>query len=103
MEPEQDPDIGGDTLAALEAKPDGKKMTGKGGKTGDETGCLAAQRLHDEDRDRSLHRIGEKGQGRELLVAGAQYIGGADIAGADGPDIAMAGPAGEQQSEGNGT
>src|SRR6476661_1385437 len=71
VEAKQDPDIGGNPLATLEAEPNGKQMAGKGGKAGNEAGCLAAERLHDEDGYRGLQRIGNERQSRDLLVAGA--------------------------------
>ena len=47
-------------------------------------------------------RIEKKGQCGHLLVAGAQHVGGADIAGADRADIAQPGRLRQQQAKGNG-
>ncbi len=49
----------------------------------------------------TLAAIQQQGRQCQLLVAGAEHIGGADIAGADLADIAEAGEAGEDQAEGN--
>ena len=47
----------------------------------------------EEDRDGSLGAVAEHGRCREPLVAGAEHVGGADVAGADGADVAEAGEA----------
>ena len=56
----------------------------------------------EEHGRRALEPVAEEGGGGERLVAGPQHVGGADIARADGADVAEAGEAGEDQAEGNG-
>ena len=40
-----------------------------------------------QNRDRSLQKIKQKGQRRQILAAGAQNIGRANIAGADRAEV----------------
>ena len=55
----------------------------------------------DQDGGRAFQRVAQQRRGREPLAAGAQHIGGADIAGADCADVAEARRAGEDQAEGD--
>jgi len=48
---------------------------------------------------RAFGAVTQQGQGRRPFLAGAQHIGGADIAGADLAHIAAAGNPGEKQSK----
>jgi hypothetical protein len=52
-----------------------------------------------ENGDRSLERIGQQCGRGEFLVAGAQHIGGADVARSDLADIPKPGHAGQDQTE----
>ena len=56
----------------------------------------------DENRHRSLEHVAEEGRGRQALLARAQHIGRADIAGADAAQIRAAGEARQDDAEGNG-
>ena len=47
-------------------------------------------------------RVENNGKQRQGFVAGAQNVGGADVAGADFADVVVAGHAGQNQAEGNG-
>ena len=51
---------------------------------------------------RTLEHIAQQRRRGELLVAGAQHIGGADIAGADAAQILRAGETRENDAERNG-
>src|SRR5262245_65419116 len=50
-------------------------------------------------RERALERIADERRRREPLAAGAQHVGRADIAGADGADVGGAGEPRQDQSE----
>ena len=52
-------------------------------------------------RHGALERIEQQRRGGEALVAGAQHIGRADIAGADRADVAEAGDPRQDQAEGH--
>ena len=56
----------------------------------DDHGCGAFKRVADERRS------------REVFSAGAQHIGGADVAGADFTDVLRAGEAGDDEPERDG-
>ncbi len=53
----------------------------------------------DDDRERALEPVQNEGRGSEFFIAGPQDIGGADIAGTDGADIAEAGEQRKDQAE----
>ena len=55
----------------------------------------------DQHGGRALQHVEQEGGGGEPLVAGAQHVGGADVAGADLAHVAQPGGAGEQQAEGD--
>ena len=55
--------------------------------TGGERGIVSGEMRGREHRDRALEHVAEKRRRGETFAAGAQHIGGADIAGADGADI----------------
>ncbi len=97
---EQHADIGGDALAALELQPDRKQVSEEGAERGDHGGLRAAQRqARDGDGDGALQHVADQGCGGEALAAGAQHIGRADIAGADGADVAGARDFRQDQAE----
>ena len=54
-----------------------------------------------QHRGGALQRVAHQRRGREPLAAGAQHIGGADIARTDLADIAEPGEARENQAEGD--
>ena len=54
---------------------------------------------HEQDRGGALQHVAEQRRGREALAAGAQHVGRADIAGADGADVARAREPGQDQAE----
>src|SRR5690606_14623502 len=84
-----------------EPQPDRREMADEGGEAGEHGAVLAAQRAAEQHRRRTLEGVTEKGEAGERLVAGAQDIGCADIAGADGADIAEPAEAGQEQAEGD--
>src|SRR5262249_58029211 len=49
--------------------------------------------------DRALERVAQERQRGQPLAAGTQHVGGADIAGPDGADVASAGEPREQKTE----
>ena len=54
-----------------------------------------------QNRGGALEHVAEKRGGGERLAAGAQHIGGADIAGADRAQIGPAGRARQHDAEGD--
>src|SRR5207248_6544215 len=55
----------------------------------------------DQHRDRPLRAVEQQGRRGEPTPTGSQHVGRADIARADGADVANARSPGEQQPEGN--
>ena len=55
--------------------------------------------LDDKHRQRAFERIAEEGRRGEALAAGAQHIGGADVAGAERPDVGRAGKPRQDEAE----
>src|SRR5690606_9280132 len=100
-QPDQHAEIGGHALAALEAEPDREKMADEGAEAGDDRE-VAPPAARDEHRDGALQGIEEKGESGEPLVAGAQHIGGADVAGADLSYVAHSRGARDEEAERNG-
>ena len=86
-------------LPPLKAEPDREAVAEDGARPGQHRGLRAEPGVAEGRRQRALGEVEqERGQG-QALAAGAQHVGGADIARADGADVARAGPAGEQQAE----
>ena len=85
---QQEADIGGDALAALEAEPDREEVTEEGAERGrdrevvGEVAILGSIVIIDgEHGEGALERIAHERRRRKSLAAGAQDIGCADIAG----------------------
>ena len=78
-------------------------MTDQGSGTGDEAGNGAEQRREKGRGNTCLAGVENEGGGSEVLAAGAQHIGGADIARPDGTDIPQPGQARQHETEGNGS
>jgi hypothetical protein len=97
---DQHAEIGGDALAALEPEPDREEMTEKGAEAGPDRQVRRKMACY-QHGGRALQRIEQQCRGGKALVAGAQNIGGADVAGADLAHIAKSGSAGEQKPERN--
>ena len=74
-------------------------MAEKGTGRGDECELASAEMFHHQHRQRALERIAKKRCGCETLASGAQHIGGADIAGADGADVGGAGKPRQDEAE----
>ncbi len=102
MDGEQDTEESCDALAALEAEPDREDMADEGADAGGERRDRS-EPGGEQHGDRALQSVEEEGRGRELPVAGAQDVGRADIAGADGADVTEAGAARQHQAEGDRT
>jgi hypothetical protein len=51
---------------------------------------------HEQYDQRAFYGIQQQSCHRQALVAGAQHVGGADVARADGADVAQTSGAGEQ-------
>src|SRR5262245_52567692 len=83
----------------MEAEPHRKEMPQKGAESAEERGRFA-ELPADQDRGRAFQHVEEESERRELLAAGAQHIGGADIAGTDLPKIAVPAGLGQDQAEG---
>ena len=60
--------------------------------------CLLAPASGDQHRRPAFGQIEHQGQCRRTLAAGAQDVGGADIARADPADVAQTGEPGHQQT-----
>ena len=99
--PDQQADIDGDAFAAFEFEPDRKQMAEKSAEAGDERGIGSGEMRREQNRGGALERVAQQGRGGQTLAAGAQHIGGADIAGADGADVGRAGGARQDQPERN--
>ncbi len=76
-------------------------MTEKGAEAGRHGRVRTEMRSH-PDGGGALQQVEQERERGKALVAGAQDIGGADIAGADLTEIAEPGELGEEQSEGDG-
>ncbi len=61
--------------------------------------CLSGKMRGDKNGERALEHVADKRRRGQILAAGAQHIGGADIAGADGADVAAAGRARDDEAE----
>ena len=86
-QPDQHADIDGDALAAFEFQPDREQVAEKGAERRQHRGVGTAEIAGDDHRDRALQRVADQRRRGEALAAGAQHIGGADIAGADRAQI----------------
>ncbi len=95
----QHAEIGCDAFAALEVEPDRKEVAEKSAEPRRHRRQRTGIPGGDKHGGGALQHIEQKGGGGKALVAGAQHIGRADIAGADGAHIAEAGGPSEQQSE----
>jgi hypothetical protein len=72
-----------DALAAAEAQPDRVAMAHQhraGRDQLQQAVRIVEQETHQQDRGHALARVEQEGGGGEFLVAGAQHVGGADIA-----------------------
>ena len=74
-------------------------MAEEGAQAGDQRGVGRRKMRGEQDRGGALERVAQQGRGREALAAGAQHIGGADIARADGAHVGPAGGARQDQPE----
>ncbi len=69
-----------DTLAALEAQPDGKEMPKKSGKARHQGHAVARKRARQHDGERALAAVAQERGERGDFASGPEHIGGADIA-----------------------
>src|SRR3954453_15314061 len=98
-EAQDDAGGGRDTLAALEAEPEGEEVAEDGAGTR-RHGTGGPEPVEGgEGRDRTLEEVEQQGGEGQALAAGAQDVGGADVAGADGADVPQPRPAGEDEAE----
>ncbi len=65
-------------------------MAEKRAEAGDQREIAIEQGRRHQHRDGALEHVAQKRRGRKRLAAGAQHIGGADIAGADGAEVLRA-------------
>src|SRR5262249_36869607 len=98
-ESEQDAQIGRNALAAPELEPDWKEMPDEGAEASNKRKARIVGMDECEHRYRALERIADQRRGRQPLVAGAQHIGCADIAGADAAQILRARKARDDDAE----
>src|SRR5262249_10268161 len=99
---EQNADIGGNALAALELEPHWKEVADEGAEAGGERKAHIVGARECEHGNCTLERIAEQRRGRKPLAPGAQHVGGADIAGADVAQVLGTGRRGEDEAERNG-
>src|SRR5438309_1417986 len=97
-EAHDDAEIGRDPLAALETEPDGREVADQGGDGGELHGDREQPGGHHHG-GAPLRHVEQQSGGGEALAAGPQHVGGADIARADGAQIAGARRLGQQQAE----
>src|SRR5262249_48975464 len=103
-------DIRGDAFAASEAEPHRKEMTdespGRGGQrklVGEITVLASVIPIDKQDGEGAFERIADQRRRGQAFAAGAQHVGGADIAGAEGANVLRAGEPRQDQPEGDGT
>src|SRR5689334_12901965 len=100
-EPDQDTDIGRHALAALELEPDRKQVAEEGTEPREHGEILSAEPIGHQHRGGALERVEDQRRSGESFAAGAQHIGGADVAGSDRADIPGAGEPREDEPERN--
>ena len=88
-----------DPLAAPKPNPDGKQIAEKRPERGKQHGSTRREMGDGQNRDRSLQKIKQKGQRRQILAAVAQNIGRADIAGADRAEVRGSGKTSKDEPE----
>ncbi len=76
-------------------------MAEEGAKARDERGSRSGKISRKQYRDRALEGVAEQRRGGEAFAPGAQHVGRADIAGADGAYVRAAGRFRQQQAERN--
>jgi hypothetical protein len=81
---EQHAQRGGDALAALEAEPDRERWPSTSEQAATEAASGPTGAIGDQDRDRALAAVEDQRRRGQALAAGAQHVGRADIARADG-------------------
>ena len=110
-EGEEDSEGGGDAFAAFEAEPDGVDVAEDGAERGEsfsvlerdgrEAGC-EDDSAGEPDGEESFAGIEDEGENAELFCAGADDIGGSDVAAALFADVLLEEKADEDESEGDG-
>src|SRR4029079_15733708 len=93
---------GCNALTALELEPDRIKVTDHG-TGGGELAPIRPKALGDHDGDRAFQSVEDQGRGSETLGTGPENIGGADIAGSDGANVALSAEPRENQPKRDGT
>src|SRR5208283_1025156 len=88
-----------DPLTAPKPNPNRKQMAEKRPERGGEHGGARCEMGDGQNRDRSLQKIKQKGQRRQILAAGAQNIGRADIAGTDRAEVRGSGETSQNEPE----
>ena len=76
-------------------------MAEKSTDRGDNRDVMTEPVAGDEDGDRALEHVADERRRRQTFAAGAQDVGGADIAGADAAQIRPAGKPRQQNAERN--
>jgi len=94
-----DADESGHALTAFEFQPDGINVAQHGGQCGENLASRRQICAHDKNRSRAFQPITQQCRRRCPFLAGAQHIGGADIARADLAHIARARRESEHQPE----
>src|SRR5262249_55876327 len=100
-EREQDAEISGDALAALEAEPNRKQVPQESAEPSAERKLAAPPVARHEHRRRALEHVAEKRGGGEPLVSCAQHVGGAEIAGDDRAKTLRAGEPRQERTKRN--
>src|SRR5690606_15148917 len=99
-EAEADAERSGHALASLEPQPD-REAVSEHRADGGESRCLGPPPPREPNRQKAFRAVEQQRRRREPLAAGAQHVGGADVARADGANVAPSGRLGEQQPERN--
>src|SRR5258707_10221115 len=99
MQPGEHAKIGRDALTATEAQPYRKDVADDRGEAGEERRRAPEQPAGEKHSRRAFQGVAEKGGKREFAPPRAQNVGRADVAGANGADVAEPGHAREDQAE----
>src|ERR1700691_500086 len=89
---------GGGALATLEAQPDGEAVANDRADAGPQHRLGSAEPCREQDGGGALQPVQQQRRGCDGLVAGAQDVGRADVAGTDASDVAPGGGLGKQQT-----
>src|SRR5579859_5905929 len=96
---DQDADIDGNALAALEFEPDREDVAEESPEACQHRRVRSAEIAGNDHGDRALERVEHQRRGGEPLAPRAQHVGRADIAGTDRAQVSRPGKPGEDEPE----